>query len=239
MLSAAMKIAQADPQGTSSVTVSETRKRKSPKKSSESAVSKRLNLVEASRLECPITKYPAAIRMQIMAGFLVNLSERQVHLDGRALACRRSTARASNFKPVHVYSAASPEMPEPKEKKFEPDYSESAQPTLESHHDLQVPHQNAFEDLPFDQKSKCWSTSFSYKVQVTDGTSLERQLKKLDRNQFTGKDYQSIADGRFLTNSAMNIYLKVSTDEYRESFDVRPRRAEGQMLNAFGIKPMT
>ncbi len=123
-----------------------------------------------------------------------------------------------------MYNAASPEMPEPKEKKFEPEYSESAQPT----------HQTAFEDLPFEQKSKCCEV-FSCKVKVTDGTSVERLLKKLDRNQFTRKDYQSIVDARFLTNSAMHLYLKVSTDEYRESFDVRPRRSEGEVLNAFGI----
>ncbi len=116
-----MQIAQANPQGTSSVTVSETRKRKSPKKPLEDAVSKRLKLMEASKLECPITKYPAAIRMQNMEGFLVNLSERQIPLESRAFACRRNAAGANDFKPVHVYNAASPEMPEPKERKFEPE----------------------------------------------------------------------------------------------------------------------
>ncbi len=45
-------------------------------------------------------------------------------------------------------------------------------------------------------------------------------------------------DARILTNSAIHLYLKVSTDEYRESFDVRSRRTKGEMLNAFGVKPM-
>ena len=79
--------------------------------------------MEASKLECPITKYPAAIRMQNMEGLLVNLNERQMHLNSRSLACQRNTAVVNEFKPVHVYNAASPEMPETKEKKFEPEYS--------------------------------------------------------------------------------------------------------------------
>ncbi len=47
MLTAAMQIAQADPQGSTSAPVSETRKRKSPKKPQEDTISKRLKLMEA------------------------------------------------------------------------------------------------------------------------------------------------------------------------------------------------
>ncbi len=166
--------------------------------------------------------------MQNVERFLVNFSERQIHLDIRALACRRGTAKSDEFKPVHVYNAASPEMPEPKERKFEAEYSESAQPT----------HQTAFEDPPFSRKSKCWLISFSCKVKVTDSVSVERLSKKLDKSRFTRKDHQSIVEARFLTKWALHLYLEVSTDEYRESFDVRPRRTEGEMWNAFGIKPM-
>ncbi len=93
-----------------------------------------------------------------------------MHLNSRSLGCTRKDATIEKLKPDHVYNAASAEMPELKEKKFEAEYSESLQPA----------NQTPYDDLSFMDKSKCWNTQFSCRVRVTDGISLERLLKKLD-----------------------------------------------------------
>ncbi len=90
-------------------------------------MAKKLKMIQASKIECPITKYPTAIRMQNVEGFLVNLEERNIHLGSWVNACKVKSPTTDDFKPEHVYNAAAPEMPDPKEKKFEAEYSESAQ----------------------------------------------------------------------------------------------------------------
>ena len=95
-----------------------------------------------------------------------------------------------------------------------------------------------FDELTFSEKSKCWSTSFSYHVRVTNGASVERLLKKLDRSQVTHRDNQSVVDSRFLGRTATELYLKVKTEGYRQTFDIRQRLAENEMLSAFGVKPL-
>ncbi len=74
---------------------------------------------------------------------------------------------------------------------------------------------------------------------MTDGTSVERLLKKLDENQFTHRHYQSIVDSRFLARSILELYSELKTEDYRQTFDVRFRMAENEMLNAFEIRPLT
>ncbi len=215
MLTAAAEIAQAQPEPSEAPSTSDARRRKPTKKA---AVSSSLTEVkmEKTKIECHITKYPTAIRM------------RKLHLDSRSLGCNRKDATVEKLKPSHVYNAASPEMPEPKEKRFESEYSETMQP------DNKTP----FEDLPFMEKSKCWSTQFSCRIRVTDGISLERLLKKLDRSQFTRSDYQTVVDPRVLAKGTLDLYSGTKTEDYRQAFDVRPRMYENEMLNAFGIRPL-
>ncbi len=68
-----------------------------------------------------------------------------MHLNSRSLGCTRKDATIEKLKPDHVYNAASPEMPELKEKKFEAEYSESLQPA----------NKTPYDDLSFMDKSKC------------------------------------------------------------------------------------
>ncbi len=119
-------------------------------------------------------------------------------------------------------------MPEQKEKRFETEYSESMQPDIKTR----------FDDLPFMEKSKCWSTQFSCQIRVTDGISLERLLKKLDRSQFTRSDYQTVVDSRLLAKGTLGLYSGTKTEDYRQALDVRPKMSENEMLNAFGIRPL-
>ncbi len=143
-------IAQAHSEPTEAPSAPDTRKKKQTKKAVASCSLKEVKMDKATKIECHITKYPTAIRMQNMEGFAVNLEERQLHLDSRSLGCTRKDATVEKLKPDHVYNAASPEMPELKENRFEAEYSESVQPANRTPHD----------DLPFMEKSKCWSTQF-------------------------------------------------------------------------------
>ena len=103
---------------------------------------KRLKKQEVLKVDCPIVKYPAVIMMQNVESFLVNTSEREIHMVSRSVACTRRNYTAESFRPEHVYNLASPEMPEPKEKRFEGVYSESFQ-------EVNV---TPFEDLLFSEK---------------------------------------------------------------------------------------
>ncbi len=127
LMSVAVQIAEKNPSATSFIDGADKRKRKSPKKVSSETVSKRLKLIEASKIECPIIKYPTAIRMQNVEGFLLNLEERNLHLGSRSNACIVKSFTVKNFKQEHAYNAASSEMLDPKEKRFETENSESAQ----------------------------------------------------------------------------------------------------------------
>ncbi len=113
--------------------------------------------------------------MQNVEGFLVNIEERNIHLGSRSNACRVKSPTTDNFKPEHVYNAAAPEMPDPKEKKFEAEYSESAQEASKTN----------FEEMNFMEKSKHWSTAFSCRVRITGPRGLDRLVKLLDREVFT------------------------------------------------------
>ncbi len=185
-------------------------------------------MIEASKIECPITKYPTAIRMQNIEGFLVNLEERNLHLGSRSNACRAKKPTTDNFKPEHVDNAAAPEMPDPKEKKFEAEYSESAQEASQTN----------FEEMSFMEKTKHWSTTFSCRVRITGPRNLDRLVKLLDRGVFTNNEYQCIIDQRFVTNTRTEVYWNVSPLHYQAEFDVRPKRTEKQLLNAFGIRAL-
>ena len=84
-------------------------------------------------------------------------------------------------------------------KKFEVEYSESIQPE----------NKTQFDELCFMEKSKCWSTQFSCHIRVTDGISVERLLKKLDKSRFTRSDYQTVVDSQFLARSTLELYSGV------------------------------
>ena len=196
MLSAAVEIAQTHPEPSEAPSVPDARKRKNAKKSVANSNLKEIKMEKATKIECHITKYPTAILMQNMEGFVVNLEERQMQLNSRSLGCTGKDATIEKLKPDHVYNAASPELPELKEKMFEAEYSESLQPA----------NKTPYDDLSFMEKSKCWSTQFSCRVRVTDDTRLERLLKKLNRSLFARSNYQSIVDSQFLARTSLELY---------------------------------
>ena len=117
---------------------------------------KRLKKQEAFKFDFSIVKYPAAILIQNVECFRVNTSEREIHLGSRSMSCKRQNYTAETFRPEHVYNLVSSEMPEPKEKRFEVEYSESFQ-------EINV---TPFDDLPFSEKSKCWNTAYSIRLNV-------------------------------------------------------------------------
>ncbi len=196
LLTVAAQIAEEHPSATSSVDDADRIKIKSLKKVSTEVVPKKLKPLEASRIKCPITKYPTAIRMQKVEGFLVNLEERKKHLGSRSNACKTKTLCVDNFKPEHVYNAAFPEMPKPKEKRFEAEYSESAQKA----------NKTSFDDMSFVEKSKSWNTAFSCRVRITGLRGLDRLVKLLDRAVFTYNEYQCIFDQRFVTIGMSHLF---------------------------------
>ena len=191
MLSAAAEIVQAHPAPSEAPSVPETRKRKPPKKTIVTSNLKELKMEEAAKIEWHITKYPTAIIIQNMEGLTVNLEERQLHLNSHSLGCTRKDAKMEKMNLIHMYNAASPEMPEPKEKKFEAEYIESIQPE----------NKTSFDELSFMEKSKCWSSQFSCQIRITDGISLERLLKKLAKIRLTRSDYQTVVDSQFLAST--------------------------------------
>ncbi len=205
----------------------EPKKKKVPTKPAESSVLRRLKKQEAARIDCPIAvKYPAVILIQNVESFLVNTSEREIHLGSRIGACKKQNSSVESYQPEHVYNLASPEMPEPKEKRFEVEYSESFQ-------EVNV---TAFEDLPFSEKSKCWNTAFSCRVKITDKRSLNRLMKKLDNWELCCSDYQSVTDMRFSKTAPTQLYHSVDTSEFQRTFDKNHRIDEDQELCAFGMR---
>ncbi len=67
----------------------EPKKKKSPVKPIEFSVLRRLKRQEALKIDCPITKYTAAILIQNGESFLVITSDREIHLGRRSKACKR------------------------------------------------------------------------------------------------------------------------------------------------------
>ena len=127
MLTAAAELAQRPQEPSECTSATETRKKRIPKRTVSEAIPKEVGMEKATKIECHLTKYAVAIRMQNMECFSVNLEERKLHFDRLSIACTRKEATVEKLKPVHVYNAASPEMPEPKEKRFEAEYSEAPQ----------------------------------------------------------------------------------------------------------------
>ena len=156
----------------------------------------------------------------------MNTSEREIHLGSSSKACKRQDYTAEAFRPEHVYNLASPEMTEPKEKRFKAEYSESF---------LEV-NVTPFEDLPFGEKSKCWNAAYSCRVRITDKRSLGRLAKKLDNWEFCCRDYQSITDLRFSSTTPTQFFQKVDMSEFQRTFDKDYRVDEVQHLCAFGMR---
>ena len=206
---------------------SEPKKKKSPAKVVQSPALMRLKKQEALGIDCPITKYPTAVRMQTIESFLLDTEEREIQLASRSIACKRKEIRLENFLPEHVYNLASPEMPEPKEKRFEPEYSES----------FQDPNVRAFEDMPFCDKSKCWNTAYSCRVRLYDLRSVERLIGRLDKCSFCPDRYGEVIDQRFSEVTPTQLLLDVSEQEFQKLFDSSPNLEEDEMMCAFGMKP--
>ncbi len=71
---------------------------------------------------------------------------------------------------------------------------------------------------------------------MTDGISLERLLKNLDRSLFARSDYQSIVDSQFLAGTSLDLYSGTKTESYCQMFNSRPKMSENDMLCAFGVR---
>ena len=137
--------------------------------------------------------------MQNVESFLVNVEERKLHLGSRSNACKVKNPTVDNYKPEHVCNVSAPEMPDPKEKKFETEYSESAQEA----------NKTSFEEMSFVEKSKSWNTALSCRVRITGLRSLDRLVKLLDREAFANHEEQCIIDKRFDTKTPTELYWNV------------------------------
>ena len=75
ILTAAAKAAASLGTAASASTTVEQKRRRSPVKVVQAPMLKRLKKREALRIDCPITKYPAAVRMQSVESFLLDVEE--------------------------------------------------------------------------------------------------------------------------------------------------------------------
>ncbi len=125
-----------------------------------------------------------------------------------------------------MYNLASPEMPEPNEKRFEVEYSESFQ-------EVNI---TPFDDLPFSENSECWNTAFSCRVKIIDKRSLGRLAKKLDKWESSARDYLIVIDSWFRSTTPRQLFQEVVMAELQRTFDNDYRIGEDQELCAFSMR---
>ncbi len=182
--------------------------------------------MKAVEIDCPIVKWPAALLMQNVEGFLVNTGQRELWLGSRRNAAGKELT-ADLYKPDRNYNTASPVMPTPKERKKLKEYRESEIPSVK------------FDDLELREKSRCWSTSQACSVKIVDKEGMKALVRKLNVDRFCETDFQVVIDSRLAAMTATVLYKEREMGKLQRDFEPRCSRNDNQMLTSWSMRALS
>ncbi len=181
--------------------------------------------MEAQEIDCPNVKWPAALPMQNVEGFLVKTGQRELWLGSRRNAAGKELT-ADLYTP-DCYNTASPDMLTPKERKRLKDMRESEIPSVK------------FDDLGFREKSRCWSTSQACSVKIVDKDGMKTLPSKLNLDKFCKSDYKIVIDSRLAAMTSVTLYKERELGNLQRDFEPRAKRNESQMLTSWSIRALS